>query len=69
MHQVFVEEAQEFQVGIDDSRFRQRTGRTSKRGIKTEEETTEQSPNAEVIKRMMHLYCRCLQHALQVSID
>lgn len=65
--QAYVEEAQEYQVGIDDSRYRRRTSAGPR--IKAEEIPREQSPSADAIQRMIQVYCRCLQHALQVLIQ
>jgi hypothetical protein len=64
--QVFVEEAQEFQVGVDDSRYRRRTRLSSAAGIKAEALTHEESPSADAIQIMMQWYCRCLQNILLV---
>lgn len=63
---VYVEEAQEFQTGIDDSRFRQRTQRSKAPVVKLETASTEETPKADSIQKMMLWYCRCLQIALQV---
>ncbi|KAK9915291.1 hypothetical protein WJX75_007180 [Coccomyxa subellipsoidea] len=63
--QVYVEEAQEFQTGIDDSRFRQRTQRSKAPVVKLETASTEETPKADSIQKMMLWYCRCLQIALQ----
>ncbi len=64
--QVYVEEAQEFQTGIDDSRYRQRAQRSKAPVVKLEARSTDETPKADSIQKMMLWYCRCLQHALQV---
>ena len=64
--QLFVEEAQEFQTGIDDSRYRQRAQRSRAPVVKLETTSSEESPKADSIQKMMLWYCRCLQHGMQV---
>ncbi|BDA43636.1 probable TATA box-binding protein-associated factor RNA polymerase [Coccomyxa sp. Obi] len=66
--QVFVEEAQEFQTGIDDSRYRQRAHRTQSSRVKLDIIPREKSPTAESLQKMLLWYSRCLQHALQEEL-
>jgi hypothetical protein len=65
--QAFVEEAQEFQAGVDDSRYRRRERTAAGRRIKAEGPAEKGTPDAAGIQKLMALYCQCLQRCLQVT--
>ena len=63
--QVFLQEAQEFQTGIDDLRYRRRAAG----GLKNTAAALSvdpRPPDSETIHAMLLIYSKALQHALQV---
>ena len=65
--QVYVQEAQEFQTGIDDLRYRRKAG--SKSASANKNLATEWDiPNVSTIRATLMLYTKALQQGLQVCL-
>ena len=64
--QLFVQEQQEFQTGIDDLRYRRRASRLSGRPASAQA-SQHAPPSADTIYAMLVTYTKLLQHALQVG--
>ena len=64
--QAYVEEAQEFQAGVDDSRYRRKQRTPTGKAVKIEEGGKQKSPDAAAVQQLVALYTRCLQRCLQV---
>ena len=64
--QLFVQEQQEFQTGIDDLRYRRRAGGLSRRPASAQA-SEHVPPDVDTIHAMLVTYSKALQHALQVS--
>ena len=65
MPQVFLQEAQEFETGIDDLRYRRRAAGALKSTAATVS-IDSSPPDSKVIHAMLSIYSKALQHALQV---
>ena len=63
--QVFLQEAQEFQTGIDDLRYRRKAAGGSQRTAATVASDST-PPDTETIHAILVVYSKALQHALQV---
>ena len=63
--QVFVQEQQEFQTGIDDLRYRRRAGGPSRRPASAQA-SEHLPPDVDTVHAMLITYSKALQHALQV---
>ena len=65
MLQVFLQEAQEFQTGIDDLRYRRKAAGGSRNPAATLP-VDSSPPDAKTVHAMLLIYSKALQHALQV---
>lgn len=63
--QVFLQEAQEFQTGIDDLRYRRRAAGGSQRTAATLASDST-PPDTKTVHAILLVYSKALQHALQV---
>lgn len=64
--QVFLQEAQEFQTGIDDLRYRRKAGGGSQRTAAAAVSDST-PPDTKTIHAIFLVYSKALQHALQVG--
>lgn len=64
--QVFVQEAQEFQTGIDDLRYRRKASGKSGRS-RVALTSDQQSPDIDTIHAILVVYGKALHHTLQVA--
>ncbi|CAK0781685.1 hypothetical protein CVIRNUC_005445 [Coccomyxa viridis] len=66
--QVFVQEQQEFQTGIDDLRYRRRAGGPSRRPASAQA-SEHLPPDVDTVHAMLITYSKALQHALQAMMQ